>query len=132
MTADHMNCLYAKMFPDSNIAKKFTSAHTKTTCILNEAIMPSLHDYVVTYMKTNPFGLVTDGSSHTAINKMNFVCALIFDVNNSNKVCLKFFDMCPTRGEDCWKSEICLMLLILPLSVMAYFLVMQLQICLRS
>ena len=61
--------------------------------------------YVVTYMKTNPFGLVNDGSSDTGINKMNPACAFIFDVNNSNKLCLKFFDMCPTTGEDCCKSE---------------------------
>ena len=100
-----MNFLYAKMFPDSNIAKKFASARTKTTSILNEAIMPSLHDYVVTYMKTNPFGLVNDGSSDSGINKIKPTCALIFDVNNFNKVCLKFFDVCPTTGEDCCKSE---------------------------
>lgn len=100
-----MNSLYAKMFPDSNIAKKFASAHTKTTCILNEAIMPSLHEYIVTYMKTNMFAFVNDGSSDTGINKMNPACALIFDVNNSNKVCFKFFDMCPTTGEDCCKAE---------------------------
>lgn len=81
-TADHLNCLYAKMFPDSNIAKKFASA----TCILNKAIMPSLQDYIVAYMKTNPFPLVNDGSSDTGISKMNSACALIFDINNSDKV----------------------------------------------
>ena len=55
-TADHLNCLYAKMFPDSNIAKKFASARTKTTCILNEAIMPSLHDYGPVHMGRSYLG----------------------------------------------------------------------------
>ena len=100
-----MNCLYANMFPDSNIAKTFACAHTKTTCILNEANMPSLHDYIVSYMKTNPFALVNDGSSDTRISKMNPRGALIFDINNCDKVCLKFFDMCPITGEDCCNSE---------------------------
>ena len=72
---------------------------------LHEATMPSLHDYIVSYMKTNPFTLVNDGSSDTGISKMNPCRALIFDISNSDKVCLKFFDMCPTTGEDCCKSE---------------------------
>ena len=67
--------------------------------------MPSLHDYIVTYMKTNPFALVNDGLSDTGLNKMNPACALIFDVSNFNEVGFKFFDMCPTTRENCCQAE---------------------------
>ena len=37
---------------------------------------------------------------------MNSMCTLIFDVNRSNKVELKFYDMCSTTGEDASKASI--------------------------
>ena len=56
-------------------------------------------------MKTIPFALVNDGSSDTGISKMNLAYVLIFYINNSDTVSFKFFDMCPTTGEDGCKSE---------------------------
>jgi hypothetical protein len=80
LTADHMTHLYPKMFPDSKIAKQFACSRTKTSCILNNAMMPNLHDYIVSYMKEQPYSLVNDGSSDSGVDKMNPVCALIFDM----------------------------------------------------
>ena len=51
------------------------------------------------YMMGRPFSLVNDGTSDTAIKKMNTLCALIFDVNNSKRVEFKFYDMCTTSRE---------------------------------
>ena len=51
LTADHMTQLYPKMFPDSKIAKQFTCSCTETSCILNNAMMPNLCNYLVDYMK---------------------------------------------------------------------------------
>ena len=62
------------MFPDSAIAKKFGCARTKTTQILNGAMMPALQKYLVNYMKTQPFSLTNDGTSDTGVNKMNATC----------------------------------------------------------
>ena len=78
------------MFPDSHIAKSFACGRTKTYCVLNDAMMPSLNDYLTSYMKENLFPLANDGSSDTGIQKMNAVCAHIFDVNQSNKMEIKF------------------------------------------
>ena len=51
------------MFPDSNIAKGFACDRTKITCILNQAMMPKLKSYLLTYMQIEPFSLVNDGTS---------------------------------------------------------------------
>ena len=105
LSSDHMTRLYPKMFPDSQSAKSFACGRTKTSCVLNDAMMPSLKDYLTSYMKDNLFSLVNDGSSDTGIQKMNAVCAHIFDVNRSNKMEIKLYDMCITSGEDCSKAE---------------------------
>ena len=57
------------------------------------------------YMIGRPFSLVNDGTSDTAIKKMNALCALIFDVNNSKSVEFKFYDMCTPSGEHCSKAS---------------------------
>ncbi len=38
--ADHLSPLLRDVFPDSQIAKRYSSARTKTTCVLNMAIAP--------------------------------------------------------------------------------------------
>ena len=68
-------------------------------------MMPSLQDYLTSYMKENLFSLVNDWSSNTGIQQINAVCAHIFDVNRSNKMEIKFYDMCTTSGEDWSKAE---------------------------
>ena len=72
------------MFEDSKIAKQYACARTKTTCILNGAMMPKLEKYLTGYMsdKLNVYGLVNDGSSDTGLKKINIACALIYDVKN--------------------------------------------------
>lgn len=99
--------LFPKMFGDSKIAKTYACARTKTTCILNNAMMPELDSYITNYMsnKDNVYSLVNDGSSDTGLKKMNIACTLLFDVNRSNKVEMKFFDMCSTSGEDASKAS---------------------------
>ena len=49
--ADHLSKMYPAMFPDSQIAKRFACARTKTTQILNGAMMPELKSYIVSQMK---------------------------------------------------------------------------------
>ena len=44
-------------------------------------------------------------ASDTAREKMNAVCTHIFVVERSNKVELKFFNMCTKSGENCSTTE---------------------------
>ena len=56
-------------------------------------------------MIEGPFSLANDGTSDTAIKKMNVLCALIFDVNNSKRLESKFCHFCATSGEHCSKAS---------------------------
>ena len=56
-------------------------------------------------MKTQPFSLTNDRTSDTGIKKMNATCALIFDVRTSKEVEMKFYNMCPTTGENAATAE---------------------------
>lgn len=38
--ADTFNSLFKSIFPDSEIAKEYSSGRTKTTCIVNGALKP--------------------------------------------------------------------------------------------
>ena len=55
--------LFKTVFPDSQTAKSFASAKTKTTCIMNEALRPHFTAELVQVMQQQPFSLATDGSS---------------------------------------------------------------------
>ena len=68
------------MFSDSKIAKQYGCTRTKTTCILNGAMMPELEKYLTGFMsdKSNIYSLVNDGSSDTGLKKMNVACTMIF------------------------------------------------------
>ena len=103
--ADHLSKMYPAMFPDSQIAKRFACARTKTTQILNGAMMPELKSYIVSQMKAEPYSLVNDGTSDTGLKKMNAACALIFDTKKSKEVEFKFYNMCSTTGEHASTAE---------------------------
>ena len=78
--------LYKAMFLDSKIAKSSACSRTKTTAILNEAMMPEIQDYVKKIMKTDTYALMNDGSNGQSLKKMNAFRAVIFDVNWSKRV----------------------------------------------
>lgn len=60
---------------------------------------PLLKENLVSYLQTNPFGFVQDGSSNTGLEKKKAKCALIFNLNRSKRVDLRLCDMYTTLGE---------------------------------
>lgn len=96
-TMDHLSPLFRDMFPDSKIAKGFSAARTKTTCILNMALRPHFEQSLVSLMRENPFSLATDGSNDNGLQKMNPVTIRIFDEEHG-VVATRFLDMCLTPG----------------------------------
>ena len=44
---DHLSPLFRDIFPDSNIAKSFSAARTKSTCNMNMALMQFLQEIAV-------------------------------------------------------------------------------------
>lgn len=94
---DHLSPLFRDIFPDSKIAKGFSAARTKTTCIMNMALRPYFESILVAHMKEHPFALAIDGSNDTGLQKMNPLTVCIYD-HESGLVRTKFLDMCLTFG----------------------------------
>ena len=69
--ADHLSPLLSDIFPDSKIAKKYASAATKTTCMINGSFAPYFQRELVSVMKSDPYSLLTDGSNDVGLHKMN-------------------------------------------------------------
>ncbi len=97
--ANYLSPLLSDIFSDSKIAKKYASAATKTTCMINGSIAPYFQREPVSVMKSDPYSLLTDGSNDVGLDKMNPVTVRVFDIN-SGKVESRFLDMCVTKGSD--------------------------------
>ena len=94
---DHLSPLFRDIFPDSDIAKGFSSARTKTMCILNKALQPHFESLLVAQMKNEPFSLAVDGSNDTGLHKMNPVTVRTYD-SITGFVTTRLLDMCLTSG----------------------------------
>lgn len=104
-TSAHLGPLFRNVFPDSKIAKSYACSTTKTAAIVNEAMGPHCHEYIVQHCIAHPFSLGIDGSSDTDVEKMNPVTIRVFDINRSKFVTSHFYDMCVTTGRDAGKAE---------------------------
>lgn len=60
--SDHAGALFRQMFPDSAIAKKYGSARTKTSCIV-ETLAKCDSRSICEAMKSAPYSIATDGSN---------------------------------------------------------------------
>ena len=101
---DHLSQLLPQCFPDSKIAASFACRCTKTTCIINDAIAPSLMLSVLDIIKNQPFSLSVDGSNDAGLKKMNPLAVKFFDVKRQ-KVVFNLLDMCTTSGETAATAE---------------------------
>ena len=99
--ADHLSPLFQNIFPDSEIAKSYASARTKTTCIANGSLAPSLKSALVQKMKLAPFSLAIDCSNDNGVEKMNPLTVRFFD-ESTGMVAVQLLDMCLTTGIHLW------------------------------
>ena len=91
LLADHFTRLTSVMFPDSQIAKAFKSAHTKTTCIVNGALQPHFTKPVEKLCQENPFSVLCDEGSDT--DDKNFAILVRLWDENVGKPVTRFLDM---------------------------------------
>ena len=92
LLADELTPLCHTIFPDSEIAKQYSSRKTKTACVINGAIAPFFQKSLVEKMIQGPYALAIDGSSDNGLEKMYPLTVHIFDVNGG--VATQFLDMC--------------------------------------
>ncbi len=95
--ADHLSPLMRTIFPDSEISKAYSSASTKTTCMINGALAPHFKSILVDAMRSGAYSIAVDGSNDTGLEKMNPMTVRIDDLN-CGKIVTRFLDMCTTTG----------------------------------
>ena len=90
LTSDHATKLFPKMFPDSEIAKQFACARTKTTAIVKEALSP-YHLKTTIESMCNPFSVLIDESN----DKTDKSCIILVRVLDSTvgDIRTRFLDM---------------------------------------
>ena len=86
-------------FTDSDIARGYAAASTKTTCLVNGSLSPHFKSALVNTMKIQPFSVAVDGSNDTGLEKMNPMTVRLYDVNQGSIV-TRFLDMCLTKGTE--------------------------------
>ena len=86
-SADHLSDLVSVMFPDSKIAARFSSKHTKTKSIICDAIDPHFKKPVVDRAKISSFNLLCDESNERGDSvKLLTVLIRVFEPENGKIV----------------------------------------------
>ena len=91
-TADHFTKLCKKMFPDSNIAEKFSCARTKTTALVTHALAHSAEEDVVAACRTQAFTILSDGGNDNFMKKYFAILVRLWDDKRREAV-VQFLDM---------------------------------------
>ena len=89
--SNHFTHLTSSMFPDSKIAKAFSSARTKTTCIVKGALCPHFIQPVVDMCRHNPFSILCDEGNDN--EDKNFAILVRLWDENLRKPMTRFLDM---------------------------------------
>ena len=90
LASDHATMLFHKMFPDSEIARKFSCGRTKTTAIVKEALAPHYLHKTISNM-SNPFSVMMD-ESNDKTDKSCIILVRVFDPELRD-VRTRFLDM---------------------------------------
>lgn len=85
--ADHAGPLFRKMFPDSDIAKRYGCARTKTTAIIGE-MAKTERMAMVNMIKGTPFAISTDGSNKSDKKLYPIVVSYHDVAKQQNDTCL--------------------------------------------
>ncbi|KAJ8035130.1 Kielin/chordin-like protein [Holothuria leucospilota] len=84
--SDHAGSLFKKMFPDSKIAKQYSSGRTKTRHIVG-SLSKGDANHLAQCMKTQKFSLATDGSTDFDAVKLYPIVVKTFDECEGKVVC---------------------------------------------
>ena len=100
LNSEHASKLFAQMFPDSEIARKFACGRTKTTAIVKEELSPYYQAKAIHNM-SNPFSVLMDESNDKQ-DKSGIILVRVLDAELGN-VKIRFLDM-PVEHWDGRKS----------------------------
>ncbi len=69
-TMDHLSDLLTDIFPDSAIAEKFKSKHTKTRCIVKHVLAAQFRATLQETLKKTPFSIIIDETTDISSSKL--------------------------------------------------------------
>ena len=84
--SDHFSKLCKVMFPDSEIAKKFSSGRTKTTALVKHALAPAFNDNVIETCQSSPFSILCDGGNDQVDRKFFAILVRYWDQSQRQAV----------------------------------------------
>ena len=90
LSSDHASKLFKVMFSDSEIAKSFSSGHTKTAAVITDGLAPHFHAKTVSNLYT-PFSILID-ESNDKVDKSCIILVKLLEPELGN-VCTRFLDM---------------------------------------
>ena len=90
--AVHFTELVKEMFPDSEIAKKFSRKRSKTRHILYTVLAPALDDRVTSLCKSEKFSLMIDESNDHSDNKAVTILVHVLD-RTVQQITTRFLDL---------------------------------------
>ena len=91
MTANHFTHLTSAVFPDSKVAQVFSSACTKTACIVKGALHPHFTEPVVALCKESPFSIMCDEGND--VEDKNFAIVVCLWDEDLGRPLTRFLDM---------------------------------------
>ena len=96
---NHLSDLVTDIFPDSKIASKFSSKHTKTRCIVKNVIATRFRHDIDNILKTTKFSIIIDESTDIS-SKKQLAIVVRFFCNQRNQVKSKFFKLIDVTKSD--------------------------------
>ena len=84
--SNHLSPPFKDIFSDSEIGKEYSSASTKTTCIINGSLAPHFKSELVCAMRTQPLSIAIDGSNDSGLEKMNPMTVRLYDSKRCHPV----------------------------------------------
>ena len=85
--SEHAGPLFRRMFPDSEIARKYRCGRTRTACVI-ESLAKADGDSISEVMKTSPFSVATDGSNDYGAIKLYPIAVRYFNDEIGRVVCV--------------------------------------------
>ena len=92
--ADHYTQLAKQMFPDSQVAERFSCDCTKTTCIIKGALAPTVCEKVVLQCQLQPFSILVDESNDRTCEKEVAILVRVWD-QETKRVATRFLHIMP-------------------------------------
>ena len=106
---DHLSDFLPKICPDSKIAASVKCKHTKTKCIITNALAPHLHQELICRLKEAPFPIIIDETTDISTKKQLALVTRQYDTTSKKVSCLLHYlmEMAEGTAEVLFQAIVC-------------------------